>query len=348
MTPRGKYQFKVMPFGLVGAPEIFQRMMNAILGYLTAYVAAYMDDVVIYSSTWQDHLQHIQQTLAQLGKAGLTVKPGKCRFGMQECPYLGHVVGRGQLKPIKAIIEVVAGFTTPKKKKDVRSFLGLAGYYRKFILGFSTIATPLTDLTRKELPDRVIWKEEQKQAYDTLKKALTTEPVLQGPNFTKQLTVHTDASDVGIGGVLSQKDETQEDRPVAFFSRKLLSWEKNYATVEKECLAIVETIKHYSVYLIGVPFTLVTDHSCLRYHNQMRDTVGRLTRWALVLQPYNYVVQHRPGSKNANPDRLPRQAWEDAPATVQEKRQGSIEDSQPGEPSTDSRLGHLMISSSES
>ena len=115
---------------------------------------------------------------------------------MQECPYLGHVVGRGQLKPIKAKIEAVAGFTTPKKKKDVRSFLGLAGYYRKFIPGYSTIATPLTDLTRKDLPDRVIWKEEQKQAFDILKKALTTEPVLQGPNFTKQFTVQTDASDV--------------------------------------------------------------------------------------------------------------------------------------------------------
>ena len=170
VTPLGKYQFKVMPFGLVGEPAIFQRMMNAILGHLTAYVAAYMDDVVIYSSTWQDHLQHIQQTLAQLGKAGLTVKLGKCRFGLQKCPYLGHVVGRGQLKPIKAKIEAVAGFITPKKKKDVRSFLGLAGYYWKFIPGYSTIATPLTDLTRKELPDRVIWKEEQKQAFDTLKK----------------------------------------------------------------------------------------------------------------------------------------------------------------------------------
>ena len=107
----------------------------------------------------------------------------------------------------------------------------MAGYYQKFIPGYSTIASPLTDLTRKELPDRVIWKEEQKQAFDTLKKALTTEPVLQGPNFTKQFTVQTDASDVGIGGVLSQKDEAQEDRPVAFFSRKLLSGEKNYATV---------------------------------------------------------------------------------------------------------------------
>ena len=160
--------------------------------------------------------------------------------------------------------------------------------------------------------------------------------------------MQTDASDEGIGGVLSQKDEAQEDRPVAFFSRKLLSREKNYATVEKECLAIVETIKHFSVYLTGVPFTVVTDHSCLRYLNQMRDTGGRLTRWALVLQPYNYLVHHRPGSKNANADGLSRQAWEDAPATVQEKRQGSVEDSQPGEPSTDSRLGHLMTSSSES
>ena len=306
-----------------------------------------MDDAVIYSSTWQDHSQHVQQMLAQLGKAGLTVKPGKCRFGMQECPYLGHVVGRGQFKPIKAKIGAVAGFTTPKKKKDVRSFLGLAGYNRKFIPGYSTIATPLTDLTLKELPDRVIRKEEQKLAFDTLKKAMTTEPVLQGPNFTKQFTVQTDASDVGIGGVLSQNDEAQEDRPVAFFSRKLLSREKNYATMEKECLAIVETIKHFSVYLTGVPFTVVTDHSCLRYLNQMRDTGGRLTRWALVLQLYNYVVHHRPGGENANADGLSRQAWEDALAIVQEKRQGSVEDSQPGEHSTDSRLGHLMTSSSE-
>ena len=119
---------------------------------------------------------------------------------MQECPYLGHVVGRGQLKPIKAKIEAVAGFTTPKKKKDVRSFLGLAGYYRKIYSGILHHCHP-TYRSNSELPDRVIWKEEQKQAFDTLKKALTTEPVLQGPNFTKQFTVQTDASDVGIGGV---------------------------------------------------------------------------------------------------------------------------------------------------
>ena len=152
-----------------------------------------------------------------------------------------------------------------------------------------------------------------------------------GTELYKKITMQTDASDVGIGGVLSQKDEAQEDRPVAFFSRKLLSRVKNYATVEKECLTIVETIKHFSVCLTGVPFTVVTDHSCLRYLNQMRD---------------NYVVHHQPGSKNAYADGLSRQRWEDAPVTMQEKRQGSVEDSQPGEPSTDSRLVHLMTSSS--
>ena len=141
----------------------------------------------------------------------------------------------------------------------------------------------------------MIWKEEQKQAFDTLKKALTTEPVLQGPNFTKQFTVQTDASDVGIGGVLSQKDEAQEDRPVAFFSRKLLSREKNYATVEKECLAIVETIKHFSVYLTGVPFTVVTDHSCLRYLNQMSlAIVETIKHFSVYLTgvPFTVVTDH--------------------------------------------------------
>ena len=227
-------------------------------------------------------------------------------------------------------------------------WLGITG---NFILGYSHHCHPTyRSNSQRAARQSDMERRAKSRPMDTLKKALTTEPVLQGPNFTKQLTVHTDASDVGIGGALSQKDETQEDRPVAFFSRKTsFPGRRNYATVEKECLAIVEMIKHFSVYLTGVPFTLVTDHSCLRYLNQMRDTGGKTNK----MGPCPTTIQLR--SPNTDQEvrmpmltDLPRQAWEDAPATVQEKRQGSVEDSQPGEPSTDSRLGHLMISSSES
>lgn len=265
VTSFGKFEFKVMPFGLTGAPAVFQRLMNEVLADMTGKVAAYMDDVVIYSATWEEHLQHVQEMLDRIWGAGLTLKASKCRFGMRSCEYLGHEVGEGKVKPMAVLTQNMRDFAVPKNKKQVRAFLGLSGYYQQFIPYYATIATPLSNLTKKDLPDKVQWKEEHQQAFDQLKEALVSEPVLQGPRFNKRFHLQTDASDVGVGTVLSQKHEDGTDRPVAFFSKKLTKAECNYATVEWECMAIVKAIDHFSVYLTGVPFTVVTDHLCLQY-----------------------------------------------------------------------------------
>ena len=196
-----------------------------------------------------------------------------------------------------------------KKKKDVRSFLGLASYYRRFVPEFSTVASPLTDLTKNCNPDKVVWGTQEQQAFNNLKKCLTSQPILRGPDYDQQFILQTEASDVGIGAVLSQKDEDDMDRPVAYFSRKLLPREKNFAAVDKECLAIVDGIRHFAVYLTGVPFTVVTDHQCLKYLDSVKDAGGRRTRWTLLLQQFNFVVHHRAGTKNGNADGLSRQAW---------------------------------------
>lgn len=311
----GKFHFTVMPFGLVGAPAVFQRMMNALFSDASGHVAAYMDDIVIYSDSWNDHLQHLEATLNTIEQAGLKMKMEKCQFGMTKCTYLGHEVGEGKVKPLAAKIEAIRVFKTPVSKKNVRAFLGLSGYYRRFIKNYAEMAVPLSDLTKKELPDKVRWTEKEQEAFDNLKTALSSEPVLVGPNFDKPFYLHTDASDTGIGAVLSQKNQNEGeevmDHPVAYYSKKLTNSEKNYATVEKECLAIVRAIDHFKVYLSGVRFTVVTDHACLRYLTSMKDSGGRLTRWALKLQPFSYSVLHRPGRTNGNADGMSRQAWEE-------------------------------------
>lgn len=331
VTSFGKYHFKKMPFGLRGAPSVFQRMMNSLFGDVTDHVAAYIDDLVIFSRTFEEHLVHLQETLDRLRKAGLTVKARKCQLAMYECLFLAHLVGRGQVKPEDAKLSAIMEFRRPLKKKDVRAFLGLAGYYRRFVADFSSIATPLSNLTKDCQPDKVVWGSEEQTAFDKLKQSLTSSPVLQGPDYSRQFYLHTDASNVGIGAVLSQRTDLGEDLPVAYYSRKLLPREKNFATVDKECLAIVDGLKHFAVYLTGVKFTVVTDHQCLRYLDSVKDAGGRRTRWSLLLQPFNFDVQHRPGTANGNADGLSRQAWIDdttlhdpTDASLQGRAEGSV------------------------
>lgn len=313
-VPFGRYEYKVMPFGLVGAPATFQRIMNEMLGDLPQFAAAYLDDVVVFSTNWDDHVKHLETVLLRIRKSGLTLKAAKCNLGMEECEYLGHQVGRGVIKPLQAKIAAILEFKRPQTKINVRAFLGLRGYYRKFVENFSTIAAPLSDLTRKENPEKVRWKQEHQEAFDELKRRLSSDPVLQGPNYDKEFVIDTDASKVGVGAVLCQENDEDPDgpyRPVAFFSKKLLPRETKYATVERECLAIVKAVKHFQVYVTGTHFTIRTDHNCLKFLKNMKDIGGRLTRWSLILQPFDMMIIHRPGRLNGNADALSRQDWDD-------------------------------------
>lgn len=237
-----------MPFGLQGAPATFQRLMDQVLKGLDNFAAAYLDDIIIYSQSWTEHVSHLRRVLDALRSGKLTVKLRKCQLGMEECRYLGHVVGNGKVRPGMDKLEAVKTFPTPQTKKEVRGFLGLTGYYRRFIPDYSSIATPLSDLTRRNASIRVHWTETCERAFRRLKKALCQKPVLLSPDLEKEFTLQTDASDRGVGAVLSQIGPDGEEHPVAYFSKKLLPREERYATVEKECLAIKPGIEAVRVY----------------------------------------------------------------------------------------------------
>ena len=285
ITPFGLYQFRVMPFGMKNAPATFQRMVDQLLGGLQSFACAYLDDIAIYSDTWEAHLEHVGVALDGIKGAGLTLKPDKCHLGMAEVQYLGHRVGCGKQRPEPAKIEAVANWPTPHTKTQVMAFLGTAGYYRRFVPDYSALAKPLTDLTKKKLPRQVLWSPECEVAFQTLKTALVNAPVLVTPDPNKRFIVHTDASMFGLGAVLSQIGEDGGEHPVAYLSRKLLPREVSYATIEKECLALVWALKKLTPYLYGRAFTLITDHNPLVWLNRVSGDNARLLRWSLALQP---------------------------------------------------------------
>ena len=305
-TPFGLYQFRVMPFGLQGAPATFQRMMDQLIRGMETFAGAYLDDLVIHSSTWEDHLRQIRAVLERLREAGLTAKPRKCQFAMSKCVYLGHVVGNGMVQPEESKVKAVKQFTTPVTKKEVRTFLGMTGYYRKFIEDYATVAAPLTDLTRKNSPNRVKWTPVCEAAFQKLKNCLCSTPVLRSPDFDRTFIVQTDASNRGVGAVLSQVGEDGTDHPIAYYSRKLLPREERYSTIEKECLAIKLAVQTFRVYLLGKPFIIQTDHRSLEWLDRLKENNARLTRWSLSLQPYQFQVHYRAGKANANADALSR------------------------------------------
>ncbi|KAJ1130785.1 hypothetical protein NDU88_009132 [Pleurodeles waltl] len=218
-TPEGHFQFKVMPFGMKNAPATFQRLVNRVLSGLESFSAAYLDDIAVFSSTWRDHLVHLKEVLQALLQAGLTIKASKCQIGQSSVVYLGHLVGGGHVQPLQPKIQTILDWEAPKTQTHGRAFLGLTGYYRRFVQNFGTIVAPLTELTSKKQPKKVIWTPECQKAFDTLKQAMCSAPVLLAPDYSKEFVVQTDASEEGIGAVLAQVNEEGHDHPVAFISR---------------------------------------------------------------------------------------------------------------------------------
>ena len=306
VTNKGLYQFKVMPFGLCGAPATFQRMMDQVIRGMNHFASAYLDDLIIFSTSWESHLSNLRAVLSRLSEVGLTTKPSKCQFAMAECTYLGHVVGNGVVKPEPGKLEAVEQFQLPETKTQVRSFLGLTGYYRRFIPNYATIAVPLTNLTKKCESERVKWTIECDRAFSHLKQVLLSYPVLHSVDFSKPFILQVDASNVGVGAVLSQLDEGNKDHPVAYFSRKLLPREQKYSVIEKECLAIKLSVEAFQVYLLGREFLIEMDHRALQWLANFHMSNSRLTRWSLALQPFKFRVRHRKGCENANADALSR------------------------------------------
>jgi len=309
-TPWGLHHFKTMPFGLHGAPPTFQRLMDQVLHGLSDFTSAYLDDIVIFSETWEEHLKHLQMVLRRIQEAGLTINPDKCALAKKEIEYLGYVLGNGVIRPQVGKVQAIKSFTLPKTKKQVRSFLGLVGWYRRFVPNFSSRAAALTDLIKKNGPNQIQWSEQAQRAFQDIQGALQESPVLHSPRFDQPFVLQTDASGVGLGAVLLQ-GEVGNYHPVAYISRKLFPREMRYSTIEKECLAVKWALDSLRYYLLGRHFTLETDHRALQWLNNMKDTNARITRWYLSLQPYRFTILHRPGRENLTANFLSRYVGEE-------------------------------------
>ena len=221
---------------------------------------------------------------------------------------MGHQVGAGKISPQTAKTEAVANYQQPWTKTDIRSFLGLAGYYRRYIPNFSAIAAPLSDCTKTSASEKIEWTEDCKKAFESLKNALISKPTLVPLNYSNQFVLHTDASNRGIGAVLSQGNP-KEDVAIGYFSRKLLSKEKNYSATEKEGLAVVATCKHFLPYLLQRHFTIITDHRALKFLTSKDFSSSRIARWMDSLRDLDFEVRYHEGIANGNADGMSRQAW---------------------------------------
>ena len=300
-THNGHWEFRVMPFGLANAPATFQRLMDLVLsGLHWTHCLVYLDDVIVFAPTEEEHLRRIDLVLERIRKAFLTLKPSKCHWMKESVKFLGHISGKGvMVDPGK--INSVSNFPIPKNATDVRSFLGLTSYYRRFIKDFASRSKALADLTKKKR--NLKWTEEAQKSFDDLKSCLTTAPVFRSPDFNLQFKLYTDACDYGIGAVLAQETPDGEV-VVAYTSCLLKSSELKYAVLQKEALGIVWSLKHFYLYLYGRHFTIITDHRHLKWLRTMTAPNNLFARWLSEIQSYDFEVRHRPGRLHSNADTL--------------------------------------------
>lgn len=314
---RGLFQFTRMPYGLTNAPATFQRALDRLLGpELYPHVFVYLDDIIIVTKTFDEHLHWLGKVLDKLNGAGLVINQKKSKFCCPQVKYLGFVVDSNGLRIDSDKTAAVLEFPVPKTVKQLRRFLGMASWYRRFIPDFATIAEPLTRLTKKN--QSWDWGDAQQDALDALKKHLTSAPTLACPDFSLPYTLQTDASGVGLGAVLTQNIDGQE-RVIAYASRTLSDPEKKYSVTEQECLAVVWSISKFRCYLEGYTFTVITDHSSLRWLHNLKDPTGRLARWALGLMEYDFKIVHRKGALHHVPDALSRAPMEAVIAIIERR-----------------------------
>jgi hypothetical protein len=292
-TPFGLYEFLVLPFGLTNAPATFQRLMNEIFHDFIreGFVVVYLDDVLIFSKDENMHYVHLEKVFARLREKQLFAKLPKCEFMRSELRYLGHIIGKNGLKVDPQKVEVVKDWPTPKTTTDVRRFLGLANYFRKFIRDFSAIAAPLTKLSSSKRAWE--WGMEQEESFSALKTALVEAPILSLPDLRKPFQVTCDASDFGVGAVLMQ-----DGKVVAYYSKKLNSAERNYSATERELLAVVYALQEWRCYVLGKPVTVTTDHKCNTFLQQQAGLSPRRARWAERLQEFDILWVWEPGKTN--------------------------------------------------
>ena len=282
----------MLPFGLSNAPSTFQKLINSILGpELSHCCLVYLDDILVFSKTAEEHLQHLRLILTKLQNAGLYAKLSKCKFALKALKFLGHIVDDHGISPDPAKVQIVLDWPTPTSVSEVRSFMGLAQYFRKFIQGFATLAAPLTALFKKDT--EFVWSQACMQAFQHIKELLTSAPCLKLPDLDERFEVVTDASGIGVGGVLMQ-----QNRPVAFEGRKLTEVEKKWHATEQEMLAVVYHLEKWRCYLEGVQFTVVTDHEPNTWFSTQKQLSPRLARWYEKLRSFTFNWVYRPGRLN--------------------------------------------------
>lgn len=298
-THQGLYEWLVMPFGISNAPASFQSLMNDVFRkQLRRSVLVFFDDILVYSPSWQAHLSHLEEVLQLLQSHSLFAKLSKCCFGMKQIDYLGHTVSGQGVAMDCSKVQAVLAWPTPSNLKQLRGFLGLTGYYRRFIQGYASVASPLTDLLKK---DSFKWNEHTQLAFEELKQALTTAPVLRLPDFTKPFVLETDASGLGIGAVLSQAKH-----PIAFFSKKLSPRMQKQSAYVRELYAISEVISKFRHYLIGHQFIIRTDQKSLKALSDQAIQTPEQQTWLHKFRGYNFTIEYKPGKDNIAADALSR------------------------------------------
>jgi hypothetical protein len=294
-----------MPFGLTTAPATFQRLMDIVLDrYRGDFLACFIDDVLVYSDTFEDHLKHLKLTFQAIESAGLKLNKEKSHFFQRKVTFLGHTISANGNQPDLHNMDKIRNQLAPRTVRQVRGFLGMVSYYRSFIKNYAHVAEPLTALTRKNV--KFHWSPNCQKAFEHLRQCITSEPILARPNYDKPFIIATDASNFGIAGILGQLDENGKERIVKCVAKTLSAAERNYSTTEREAYAAVWAITKCRPYLIRKKFQLIVDHSALKwiFNNAIKNS--KLARWQLQLAEYNYEVIHKPGHNHTNADALSR------------------------------------------
>ena len=303
-TRYGHFEFLVLPFGLTNAPGTFMHLMHqAFREHLDDFVLVFLDDILIFSKTLEEHEDHVRKVLDILRREKLYAKESKCEFFRTEVEFLGHMVGRDGVRMMEDKVKAIADWPEPKNVRDVRAFLGTAGYYRKFIKDFSLLSSPLSELTKESV--KFVWATEQQQAFVRLKHALQHGPVLVLPDPDLPYTVHTDSSGFATGAVLMQ-DQGKGLQPIAFMSKKMLDAETRYPVHEQELLAIINSLSNWRHYLSGRKFTLLTDHKSLQHFKTQPQLSGRQSRWKDVIANFDFDIEYIEGKSNVVADGLSR------------------------------------------
>jgi len=307
IVPDGQYEFLKVPFGLCNSPSVFQRFINATFkdAIYDGIVLTYLDDLIIPSTDEITGIKNLEAVLKIASEAGLNINWGKCRFLRTKIEFLGHVIENGRVYPSTCKIEAIRRFPEPSNVKQVQSFLGLSGYFRKFVSKYSPIARPLTNLLKSNA--KFHFGEEEKRAFNCLKDVLCDKPVLRLYKVNAATELHTDASIDGYGAILSQKnDEDGAFHPVYYASGKTSTAERRYTSYELEVLAIIKALVKFRVYLLGINFKIITDCRAFALTMNKRDLCVRVARWALLLEEFDYVIEHRPGKSMKHVDALSR------------------------------------------